>query len=66
MAYAHTNKKNVLYYLHAMEVKLKSSKFKQKIYYFSRKAGKFAIDELPENYKVIESKRTGLPLLKKK
>ena len=66
MAYEHKNKKGRKYYLHSMNVKLKGSGYKQTIFYFSGKQGKYAIDELPDGYKVIENKRTGLPLLKRK
>ena len=46
-------------------VKLRGSGVKQTIYYFSPKSGKAAIDNLPKGYKIIHSRRTGLPLLKK-
>lgn len=65
MAYAHKSPKGVTYYLHTMAVKLKGSGVKQTIYWFARKIGKNALDEVPKGYKVIVSKRTGLPLLKK-
>lgn len=65
MAYQHTNKAGDRYFLHALDVKLKGSGVKQRIFYFAPKAGNKAIDDLPEGYKVIESRRTGLPLLKK-
>jgi len=44
-------------------VKLRSGKI-QRIFFFS-KSSSGSID-MPDGYKVIESKRTGLPLLKKK
>ncbi len=66
MTYEHKNKQGKTYVLHSMKVKLKGSGYKQTIFYFSLKQGKYAIDELPEGYKIIENKRTGLPLLKKK
>ena len=66
MAYEHKNKKGVKYFLHSKEVKLRGSGKKQRIFYFAGKAGRDAIDEVPEGYQVIESKRTSLPLLKKK
>lgn len=66
MAYEHTNSKRQKYYLHSKNVKLKGSGKTQTIYYFARKAGSGSINSLPEGYKVIESKRTGLPILKKK
>jgi len=36
------------------------------IYYFAKVASVGACDAVPEGYKVIESARTGLPILKKK
>jgi hypothetical protein len=52
------------YYLHQREVTLRNGR-KQTIYFFARKAGAGAMEELPPGYKVIESERTGLPMLKK-
>lgn len=65
MAFSHKNTKGVTYFLHSMEVKLKGSGKKQRIFWFARKAGKNALDAVPKGYKVMQSKRTGLPLLKK-
>lgn len=66
MAYTHKNTKGQEYYLHTMQVKLRGSGKMQTIYFFKREVGKGALDEVPDGYKVIEIKRTGLPLLKKK
>jgi len=66
MAFQHKTDDGRVYNLHSQIVKLKGSGIKQTIYYFSQKKGKYAIDELPAGYKIIHSKRTGLPLLKKK
>ncbi|OGG28937.1 hypothetical protein A2973_01380 [Candidatus Gottesmanbacteria bacterium RIFCSPLOWO2_01_FULL_49_10] len=65
MAFADKNPKGVTYYLHTMVVRLKGSGKKQTIYYFARKVGRNALDRVPSGYKVIHSRRTGLPLLKK-
>lgn len=67
MAYSHTNSKGTNYFLHSTLVKLRGGNFEQRIFYFAKKthAGK-ALNEIPDGYKVIESKRTGLPVLKKK
>jgi hypothetical protein len=66
MAYATTSKKTgETYYLHSKEVTLKGGR-KQVIYWFARKAGQYALDAMPAGYEVVESKRTGLPILKKK
>ncbi len=66
MAYMYTNSKKQEYFLHHTMVTLKGSGKKQNIYFFSRKVGKNAIDALPEGYSVLEVKKTGLPVLKKK
>jgi hypothetical protein len=66
MAFSVKSKKSgKMYHLHSKVVKLKGDR-KQTIYYFAGKATKDAIDELPKGYMVIENKRTGLPMLKKK
>jgi len=54
MAYSQKNSKGTTYYLHQ----------KGRLYYFS-KDPKGGI-ELPSGFKVVENKRTGLPMLKKK
>ena len=65
MAYSVKSKKSgKAYFLHTKDVKLKGGR-RQRIYYFAGVASKGAVDSLPTGYKVIESKRTGLPLLKK-
>jgi len=67
MAYSVESKKSgKTYYLHSKEVKLAGGRM-QRIYFFAgdvRPAD--AVAELPDGYKVIENKRTGLPMLKKK
>ncbi|MGC2310564.1 MAG: hypothetical protein WA432_03025 [Candidatus Babeliaceae bacterium] len=66
MAYTVKSKKSgKLYHLHSKEVKLAGDR-KQRIYYFAGKAGKDSIDALPTGYEVMENKRTGLPMLRKK
>jgi hypothetical protein len=60
--FSHKNSKGTTYYLHSKDVKLRGGKM-QKIFFFS-KVSAGSID-MPNGYKVIESKRTGLPLLKK-
>ena len=54
MSYIHKNKKNQTYYLNN----------KGKLFWFSKKKGKYTIDSLPEDYKVLEAK-SGLPFIKK-
>lgn len=66
MAYSVKSKKSgKTYYLHTKEVKLAGDR-KQRIYYFAGEAEKNAIDALPAGYEVMENKRTGLPMLRKK
>ncbi len=64
MAYSHRNSKGQTYYLHMKNVTLRGGR-KQMIYFFAREVKPGALDELPENYQVMENKRTGLPMLKK-
>jgi len=60
--FSHTNSKGQMYYLHSKVVRLRGGRM-QTIYYFSKDSSD-SID-LPQGFEVIESKRTGLPLLKK-
>ena len=64
MAYEFTNSKGVKYFLHGKNVTLKGGRV-QKIYYFARDVRPESIDDIPAGYKVIETERTGLPILKK-
>ena len=64
MAYAFTNKKGVKYYLHSKKVNLKGGR-EQTIYYFARDVRPGAQDAVPDGYKVIETAKTGMPILKK-
>lgn len=64
MAYSYTNKKGVKYYLHKKDVTLRGGR-KQTIYYFARDVRNEAIDKVPDGYKVMETERTGMPVLKK-
>ena len=65
MAFSHTNSRGNTYFLHGKEVTLKGGR-KQFIYYFGKEAKEFSLEEVPEGYMIIESSRTGLPILKKK
>lgn len=66
MAFSVKSKKSgKTYYLHTKEVKLSGNR-KQKIFYFAGDVGDNALDQLPAGYEVVENKRTGLPLLRKK
>lgn len=65
MAYGHKNSKGQTYFLHTKEVTLRGGR-KQRIFFFARdERPADALDAMPEGYKVIENKRTGLPMLKK-
>ncbi len=64
MPYQFTNKKGITYYLHAREVKLRGGKM-QTIYYFARDVRPGALDEVPAGYQVVETAKTGMPILKK-
>jgi hypothetical protein len=64
MAYAFTNKKGVKYYLHSKKVNLKGGR-EQVIYYFARDIRPGALEAVPAGYKVIETAKTGMPILKK-
>ena len=65
MAFEFKNSKGVKYYLHFRDVNLKGGR-KQRIYFFARDVRPGALDEVPAGYKVIETARTGMPILKKK
>ena len=58
------NAKNVTYYLHGKKVTLKNGRMQQ-IYYFARDVRPEALDAVPTGYQVVETKRTGMPVLKK-
>jgi hypothetical protein len=64
MAFLFTNKKGVKYYLHSKKVNLKGGR-EQTIFYFARDIRPGALDSVPAGYKVIETAKTGMPILKK-
>ena len=64
MAYAYTNSKGQTYYLHKKDVTLKNGR-QQTIYFFAREVRDGALDEVPGGYEVVETQRTGMPVLKK-
>ena len=65
MAYKYTNSKGTDYFLHSTQVKLRGSGKQQTIYFFARSTKSGALDEVPSGFKVVESQRTGLPVLKR-
>lgn len=64
MAYEFRNSKGVSYFLHSKEVNLKGGR-KQTIYYFARDVRPGALDAVPAGFKVEETTKTGMPILKK-
>jgi len=64
MAYEFTNSKGVKYYLHFKDVNLKGGRI-QRIYFFARDIRQGSLDAVPAGFKVIETERTGMPILKK-
>jgi len=64
MAYTYKNSKGVTYYLHYRDVTLRGGR-NQRIYFFARDVRSNSLDEVPSGYKVVETKRTGMPVLKK-
>ena len=64
MAYSYKNKKGVTYNLHKKDVTLRGGR-KQTIYYFARDVRAGTIDSVPSGYQVMETERTGMPVLKK-
>ncbi|KKP36815.1 MAG: hypothetical protein UR27_C0013G0034 [Candidatus Peregrinibacteria bacterium GW2011_GWA2_33_10] len=65
MAYSYKNSKGQTYYLYNKDVTLKGGRI-QRIYFFSKEENnEGSLEEVPQGFKVIENKKTGLPLLKK-
>jgi len=64
MAYEFKNSKGVSYFLHSREVSLKGGRM-QTIYFFARDVRPGALDSVPAGYKVMETTKTGMPILKK-
>jgi hypothetical protein len=64
MAFEFTNKKGVKYYLHSRKVTLKGGR-EQTIYFFARDVRPGALNAVPAGFTVIETAKTGMPILKK-
>lgn len=64
MAFSFKNSKGVTYYLHYKDVTLRGGR-QQRIYFFAREVRANALDSVPTGYKVVETERTGMPVLKK-
>lgn len=65
MAFEFKNSRGASYFLHAKNVTLKGGR-KQMIYYFGKQVKEGALDAVPEGYQVVETPKTGMPILKKK
>jgi hypothetical protein len=65
MAFEFKNSRGVTYYLHSREVTLKGGRL-QRIFFFARDVRPGALDAVPEAYMVMETTKTGMPILKKK
>lgn len=64
-AYAHTNSKGQIYFLHSKNVTLRGGR-KQTIFYFAREEKEEGgLAAVPEGMLVVENKKTGLPMLKR-
>lgn len=64
MAFSYTNSKGQTYYLHMKDVTLKNGR-QQTIYFFARDVRDGSLDAVPAGYQVVETQRTGMPVLKK-
>ncbi len=64
MAYEFKNSRGVSYFLHSREVSLKGGRL-QTIYFFARDVRPGALDSVPAGYQVVETAKTGMPILKK-
>ena len=64
-AFKYTNSKGQTYFLHTREVTLKNGRV-QRIYYFARDVRpEQALMEVPAGMEVVETERTGMPVLRK-
>ncbi|MDP2994618.1 MAG: hypothetical protein Q8N46_05795 [Anaerolineales bacterium] len=63
MAFSHTNKRGVTYFLHANKRTTKTGKI-QTLYFFSKEKKAGVLEAVPAGYKVSETVN-GLPVLKK-
>ena len=65
MAYEFKNSRGTSYFLHSKDVELKGGR-KQTIYLFAKDIRPGALNEVPAAYVVMETTKTGMPILKKK
>jgi len=64
MAFSFKNSRGITYFLHYKDVTLRGGR-NQRIYFFARDVRDNAVDAVPAGYKVVETERTGMPVLKK-
>ncbi|PIP52882.1 hypothetical protein COX08_04015 [Candidatus Beckwithbacteria bacterium CG23_combo_of_CG06-09_8_20_14_all_34_8] len=64
MAFSFKNSRGITYFLHYKDVTLRGGR-NQRIYFFARDVRDNALDAVPAGYKVVETERTGMPVLKK-
>ena len=64
-AISYVNKKGQTNYLHTRDVTLKNGRV-QTIYFFARDVRDGSLSAVPAGYMVVETTRTGMPVLKKK
>ncbi len=64
MAFSYTNSKGQTYYLHSKDVTLKNGRI-QTIYFFARDVRDGSLDAVPAGMEVMETQRTGMPVLKR-
>jgi hypothetical protein len=60
----YVNKKGQTYYLHKKMVTLKNG-ITRPIFFFARDIRDGSVMELPEGYEIVETERTGMPVLRK-
>ena len=65
MAFEFKNSRGTVYFLHHKNVELKGGRM-QWIYYFAKEVKTGSLDCVPDGYQVIETPKTGMPILKKK
>ncbi len=63
-AFSYTNAKGQTYFLHTKDVTLKNGRV-QTIYFFARDQRPGFLEAVPAGYTVVETTRTGMPVLKK-
>lgn len=62
--FSYTNSKGQLYYLNSKSVTLKNGRT-QTIYFFSRDQRESGLEAVPAGMEVVETARTGMPVLKR-